>query len=212
MANDHNPQMEEQLKALVDITDALLRGDFKETPPEIDAEGLLSVLARQINTMLLNMRTMQTPLANAGEQAPFLVGNARDVVELMEQATGEVLDKADRVIVQAELLEQRLGGTGQQEQADNVALVAEIKAAVYDIIASQSYQDVARQRMEKQIADLNQVRDWLIEVLVVLNLKKDSSAANIEKKKELLREVYNDSTPSSLKQDLVDELLSEYGF
>ncbi|ADH86288.1 hypothetical protein [Desulfurivibrio alkaliphilus] len=212
MANDHNPQMEEQLKALVDITDALLRGDFKENPPEIDAEGLLSVLARQINTMLLNMRTMQAPLANAGEQAPFLVGNARDVVELMEQATGEVLDKADRVIVQAEQLEQRLNGADQQEQADNKSLLTEMKAAVYDIIASQSYQDVARQRMEKQIADLNQVRDWLIEVLVVLNLKKDSSAANIEKKKELLREVYNDNTPSSLKQDLVDELLSEYGF
>jgi chemotaxis protein CheZ len=65
--------------------------------------------------------------------------------------------------------------------------------------------------MEKIIADLNQIRDWLLEVLVILNIKKDSSAENVEKKKALLREVQAASTPP-MKQDLVDDLLAEFGF
>ena len=66
--------------------------------------------------------------------------------------------------------------------------------------------------MEKIVLDLNQIRDWLIEVLVIFNIKKDGSLENLEKKKELLRGVHAPSAPSSLKQDLVDDLLSEFGF
>jgi hypothetical protein len=47
---------------------------------------------------------------------------------------------------------------------------------------------------------------------VIFNIKKDGSLENLEKKKELLRGVHAPSAPSSLKQDLVDDLLSEFGF
>jgi len=211
MTKINNSHLEKSIASLVEITDSLLRGDYKGEGPEVDAEGMLSLLAKKINAMLVNMKTVQAPLANAGEQAPFVLIHAQDVVQLMEQSTGVVLDKSDRIIMQVEALEDLL----RQTDGDNVqarAAVVEMKAALYDIIASQSYQDVARQKMEKIIVDLNQIRDWLIQVLVILNIKKDGSLENLEKKKELLRGVHAPSVSSSLKQDLVDDLLSEFGF
>lgn len=211
MAKINDSHFEKNIASLVEITDALLRGDYKGDVPEIDAEGVLSLLAKKINAMLVNMKTVQVPLANAGEQAPFVLSSAQDVVQLMEQSTGAVLDKSDRILMQVEALENMLRQTGgDSDQARTV--IVEIKAALFDIIASQSYQDVARQKMEKIVLDLNQIRDWLIEVLVIFNIKKDGSLENLEKKKELLRGVHAPSSPSSLKQDLVDDLLSEFGF
>jgi chemotaxis regulatin CheY-phosphate phosphatase CheZ len=211
MPAENNERFEKSIASLVEITDALLRGEFRENLPDVDAEGLLSLLATKINAMLVNMKTVQAPLASAGEQAPFVVSHARDVVELMEQASSAVLDKSDRVIMHAEELE-RLLLAGKDGNATARTLVVELKAAMYDIIASQSYQDVARQKMEKIIVDLVQIRNWLIEVLVILNIKKDSSAENVEKKKEILREVHAAGAAPSLKQDLVDDLLAEFGF
>jgi chemotaxis protein CheZ len=211
MTKINDSLFEKNIASLVEITDALLRGDYKGDVPEIDAEGVLSLLAKKINAMLVTMKTVQVPLANAGEQAPFVLSSAQDVVQLMEQSTGAVLDTSDRIVLQVEALENMLrqsGGNSDQARA----VIVEIKAALFDIIASQSYQDVARQKMEKIVVDLNQIRDWLIEVLVIFNIKKDGSLENLEKKKELLRGVHAPSAPSSLKQDLVDDLLSEFGF
>ena len=214
MPNTHI-KIEKSIASLVELTDAFLHGEYEKTMPELDAEGLFSTLANKINAMLVNMQTVQVPLASAGEQAPCVVDHARDVVELMEQSTNAVLDKSDEVIRHVEKLAKLLAdqdieqGQGPSPQTD----LTEIKAAMYDIIASQSYQDVARQKMEKMIDELNQIRSWLIEVLVILNIKNDSSVENVEKKKELLREVHGCSTSSStLKQNLVDDLLSEFGF
>jgi chemotaxis protein CheZ len=211
MTKINDSLFEKNIASLVEITDALLRGDYKGDVPEIDAEGVLSLLAKKINAMLVTMKTVQVPLASAGEQAPFVLSSAQDVVQLMEQSTGAVLDTSDRIVLQVEALENMLrqsGGNSDQARA----VIVEIKAALFDIIASQSYQDVARQKMEKIVLDLNQIRDWLIEVLVIFNIKKDGSLENLEKKKELLRGVHAPSAPSSLKQDLVDDLLSEFGF
>ncbi|MFA7347362.1 MAG: protein phosphatase CheZ [Desulfurivibrionaceae bacterium] len=211
MAKVNNSHLEKSIASLVALTDSVLRGDYKGDMPEVDAEGVLSMLTKRINTILVNMKTVQVPLASAGEQAPFVLSHAQDVVQLMEQSTSAVLDKSDRVIMHVEEFENLLRQAGG-DNAQSRAAIVEMKAAMYDIIASQSYQDVARQKMEKIITDLNQIRDWLIEVLVILNIKKDGSQENLEKKKELLRGVHAPTAPSSLKQDLVDDLLSEFGF
>lgn len=211
MAKHNNSHFEKNIASLVEITDALLRGDYKGDVPEVDAEGVLSLLAKKINAMLVNMKTVQVPLANAGEQAPFVLSHVQDVVQLMAQSTDAVLDKSDRILLHVEELENMLRQTGG-DNAQAMAAIVEMKTAMYDIVASQSYQDVARQKMERIIVELNQIRDWLIEVLVIFNIKKDGSLENLEKKKELLRGVHAPSSPSSLKQDLVDDLLSEFGF
>ena len=207
--------MNKQIESLVEITESILRGEFREWKSEIDAEGMLSILANKINELLIKMKNVEPPLTSAGQHAPTAVSNAKNVIDLMARATGQVLDNADQLIEGAESLEALLMQS-RQTQEDITAPagkhVAEIKAGLFDIISSQSYQDVARQKMEAVIADLNQIRDWLVEVLVILNIRKDNSPENVQKKTDLLRGVSEAATPEDLKQDLVDDLLSEFGF
>ena len=204
-----------QIESLVEITESILRGEFKEWKAVIDAEGMLSILANKINKLLVNMKNVETPLTSAGQHAPNAVSYAKNVIELMSKATGQVLDNADRLIEGAEALEALFAQSRQTQE--NIAApakkhIAEIKTGLYDIIGSQSYQDVARQKMEALITDLNQIRDWLVEVLVILNIRRDNSPENVQKKTNLLRGVSEAATSEDLKQDLVDDLLSEFGF
>ena len=205
----------QQIESLVEITESILRGEFEEWEMVIDAEGMLSILASKINQLVVNMKNVETPLASAGEHAPTAVSSAKNVIELMAKATGQVLDNADQLIESSEAMNDLISqakARGENTPDSLEKHLSDIKTGLFDIIGSQSYQDVARQKMEALITDLNQIRDWLIEVLVIFNLKKDNSPENVQKKAGLLREVNEESTSEALKQDLVDDLLSEFGF
>jgi chemotaxis regulatin CheY-phosphate phosphatase CheZ len=207
--------MNKQIESLVEMTESILRGEFKECESDIDAEGMLSILANKINKLLVNMKNVETPLTSAGQHAPNAVSNAKNVIDLMARATGQVLDNADQLVEDTESLETLLGQCLETRKEIAVPFekhITGIKAGLFDIIGSQSYQDVARQKLEALIEDLNQIRDWLVEVLVILNIRKDNSPENVQKKTSLLRGVSEAATPEDLKQDLVDDLLSEFGF
>jgi chemotaxis protein CheZ len=202
-----------KIASLVEITDAMLRGEFdKEAAVVLDAEGVLATLAQKINKMVVNMRTVEAPLTSAGESAPSVVNSVQNVIELMSQSTGEVLNRSDKLAEMATQLEGILAGCEGGNAAAARNLVTPMKATIYDIIASQSYQDVARQKMEALIGDLNQMRDWLVEALVVLNISRDTSSENLRKKKEMLKEAKKTVPDGPLSQDLVDDLLAEFGF
>jgi chemotaxis protein CheZ len=204
-----------QIESLVEITESLLRGEFGEWKTVIDAEGMLSILTSKINRLLVNMKDVETSLASAGKQAPTAVSSAENVIDLMAKATGQVLDNADRLIESSESLEKMIvqpGESGGDVSGSAQKHITDIKSGLFDIIGSQSYQDVARQKMETLIEDLNQIRDWLIEVLVIFDIRRDNSPENVQKKTDLLREVSEGTAPDDLKQDLVDDLLSEFGF
>ncbi|MCJ7601831.1 MAG: protein phosphatase CheZ [Desulfobulbaceae bacterium] len=217
MTETESPDLDKKLASLLDAADTLLRGEFTQVGGEIsDAEGLLAQLAKKINQMLSNLRNVKIPLSSAGDTAPELVIRANSVVELMSHATDLVLDKSDRLMELADSIGHMLDNpdAGCPEVINNgmKEKLTSMKATTYDIIASQSYQDVARQQMEAIIKDLTQVRDWLLEALIVLNIKKDGSEENVKKKVQLLQEVKEPNTPEMMKQDLVDDLLAEFGF
>ncbi|MFC1512966.1 hypothetical protein ACFL5J_00775 [Thermodesulfobacteriota bacterium] len=201
--------MNKNIASLVEITEAILRGDFSHQKLTIDTEGLLSTLAQKINAMMANLKTVEAPLASAGQYAPTAVDQARTVVDLMAQSTDVVLDKSDKLVALIEDLQTR--GQTSPAEGGTEAILNSIKAAAYDIIASQSYQDAARQNMEKLIEELNQIRTWLLEALLVLNINRDDSPENIQKKTEILREVAQPDETTPLKQDLVDDLMAEFG-
>lgn len=199
------------IESLVNATDSILKGEYGQPWAEIDAEGMLSVLAQRINALVVNMKNVATPLTSAGEQAPTAVQSATDVIALMARSTSQVLDSADMMTSEVEELEKHVEAAPVFAE-DMGSRLVRVKTSLFDIIASQSYQDVARQKMESLIADLAQIRDWLVEVLVILNIQKDSSKENLEQKKKILREVAQPATSDEMKQDLVDDLLSEFGF
>ena len=203
------------IASLVDITDSLLRGEFDKDAVSIDAEGLLKELANKINKMVINMKSIEVPLVSAGEQAPDMVDRAVNVVDLMKKTAGEVLDKSDKLADLADQVEdnfQRLETVDPALKRGIQNDIDTMKNDIFDIIATQTFQDVARQKMEVIIKDLNKMRDWLIEALLVLNIRGDHSPENVLEKTEILRDVAKFGANEEDKQNLVDDLLAEFGF
>lgn len=207
-------KIDKSIASLLAATESLLMGHFEEAKVEVDSEGLISKLAQKINTMIVNMRTIEVPLSNAGEQAPNALTRAESVITLMAQSTNDVLNTSDQLVESLEKLEETINKNGGGDESLSGYLMGRLpamKADMFNIISSQSYQDVARQKMEALIDDLNNIRNWLIDALVILNIKKDSSESNMEKKVSVLKQVKNKTMPENAKQDLVDDLLSEFG-
>lgn len=206
--------MEKVIESLLAATECLLLGKYDDAKIEVDSEGLISNLAQKINTMIVNMRTIELPLISAGAQTPSALTRAESVITLMAQSTNDVLNTSDQLVESLEKLEKNMKSGAFSGEKLNDYLNQELpvmKAGMFNIISSQSYQDVARQKMEALIDDLNNIRTWLIDALVILNIKKDSSEGNMEKKVSLLKQVKNKTMPENAKQDLVDDLLSEFG-
>ena len=89
-------KMDKHIESLVEITESILRGEFEEWKTEIDAEGMLSILAQKINELVVNMKNVESPLTSAGAQAPTAVTSAKNVIDLMAKSTDQVLDNADQ--------------------------------------------------------------------------------------------------------------------
>jgi len=208
-----NPRIEKSIASMVEATDALLKGDFHHDFVSIDAEGLLSDLAQRINTMMINMKTVEKPLSSAGKQAPNTLSSAKSVLDLMFQATTDVLNISDQTVEHIDDIENSLSSKNSMD-AEQILFVKEklhnVKPLLCDIITTQSYQDTARQKLEKLISDLTMIRDGLINVLLIFNIKHDASSENVEKKINLLREA-KESGSEDMKQDLIDDLLAEFG-
>ncbi len=206
--------IEKVIESLLAATECLLMGKYDDAKIEVDSEGLISNLAQKINTMIINMKTIELPLINAGAQTPSALTRAESVITLMAQSTNDVLNTSDQLVESLEKIEKNISSAEFSGERLNDYLNRELpalKAGMFNIISSQSYQDVARQKMEALIDDLNNIRTWLIDALVILNIKKDSSEGNMEKKVSLLKQVKNKTMPENAKQDLVDDLLSEFG-
>jgi chemotaxis regulatin CheY-phosphate phosphatase CheZ len=209
---DSSESIEKNIQSLVQATERILQGDYDLDAVVIDTEGVVSMLAQKINAMVVNLRSIEVPLTRAGDQTPCLLENVHTMGEIMAQATEAVLDKSDRLMALIEDFEKKLAQPNARDAGAANDLMISMKGAIYDIIASQSYQDVARQKIELIVNDFSRIRDWLVETLVVLHIRKNGTAENVQKKTQVLKTLKEPSPSGALKQDLIDDLLAEYGF
>ena len=208
--NKINKSIESHLAA----TESLLLGKYEEAKVDVDSEGLISNLAQKINAMIVSLKTIEIPLSNADKQTPNALIRAESVINLMAQSTNDVLNISDQLLESIEGIEEIVNNgddTSEKLHGHLKSNLPELKEGMFNIISSQSYQDVARQKLEALIDDLNNIRNWLIDALVILNIKKEPSESNVQKTVTLLKQVKNKTTPENTRQDLVDDLLAEFG-
>lgn len=98
----------------------------------------------------------------------------------------------------------RLGKTTQELAQDDKHLM--------DIMTALSFQDLVAQRVKKLVTIVEDVQCKLVELVVVFGLKQEGAASQTQGKAgEMLRQL-EASKSTAIKQDLADELLSEFGF
>ena len=191
------------LQQLVDVARAVSKGDFSKEV-KVDTGGIIAELAREINNTVHNLRNAFPTISATTNSAPNLAITAQSVADLMNDSTNMVLDASDKIINACEELD-----NSELDEASE-AHIKSIKNLTLDIISAQSYQDKARRKLDKMEKDLKILRDSLIEALIVMNIKVNDNPENYQDKQEQLKNVQN-SNNEEHKQDLVDQLLAEFG-
>ena len=183
----------------------------------------LGELARYLESAMRKVADVGAPMATKSGQLPQAAAHLLDLNKMTEEGTMEVMrlteviqDNRARAVkemaaivstleaVDCRTLAARLGKTTHELAQDDKHLM--------DIMTALSFQDLVAQRVKKLVTIIEDVQCKLVELVVVFGLKEESATPETQGKAgEMLRQL-EASKSTSIKQDLADELLSEFGF
>ena len=192
-----------------------------ETPEEdqsINRE--LSELTKYVEMITSTIRDMESPVTTTSDQLPQATAHLNDLAKMTEEGTHRVLTlteaiETNRGAIHAALehLKEKLGGEHAPDVEKAVELLKVDERRLMDIHVALSFQDLVAQRVSKLVTILNEVQHKLLKLVVIFGIKqkkdggqaKDGGRAN-----EMLRQLESSKT-TALEQDLVDDILSEFG-
>ena len=183
----------------------------------------LGELARYLDSAIRKMAQIGAPMVANSAQLPQAAIHLLDLNKMTEDGTLEVMRLAEIIqdnraraakelaavvstleAVDCRTLAARLAKTAQELAQDDKHLM--------DIMTALSFQDLVAQRVKKLVTIVEDVQCKLVELVVVFGLKQEGSASETQGKAgEMLRQL-EASKSTAIKQELVDELLSEFGF
>lgn len=194
------------LEQLLNVAKAVAHGDFSKEA-EVDATGVIAQLAGELNNTVRNLRSATPTFTETTDQTPLLADTAQSIIELMANSTRTTLDSADDIVGASEVIEDFATNTKSNSTYD---AIMKIKERAFDIIAAQSYQDSARQKLEALEKELEKIRNSMLEALIIMKLRTGKDAASLRNKQRMMQEV-KEGKNEEKKQDLVDQLLAEFG-
>ena len=183
----------------------------------------LGELARYLESAMRKVAEVGAPMLANSAQLPQATVHLLDLNKMTEEGTLEVMrlieimqdNRAQAAkeltavvstldAVDCRTLAARLGKTVQELAQDDKHLM--------DIMTALSFQDLVAQRVKKLVTIIEDVQCKLVELVVVFGLKQESTAPETQGKAgEMLRQL-EASKSTAIKQELADELLSEFGF
>jgi chemotaxis protein CheZ len=183
----------------------------------------LGELARYLESAMRKMAEVGAPMVANSAQLPQATAHLLDLNTMTEEGTLEVMRLTEIIqdnraraakelasvvstleAVDCRTLAARLGKTAQDLMHDEKHLI--------DIMTALSFQDLVAQRVKKLVTIVEDVQCKLVELVVVFGLNQESTAPETQGKAgEMLRQL-EASKSTAIKQDLADELLSEFGF
>ena len=183
----------------------------------------LGELARYLDSAMRKMAEVGAPIVADSAQLPQATAHLLDLNKMTEEGTLEVMRLTEIIqdtraraakeltavvstleAVDCRTLAARLEKTAQELAQDDKHLI--------DIMTALSFQDLVAQRVKKLVTIVEDVQCKLVELVVVFGLKQEGTAPETHgKASEMLRQL-EASKSTAIKQDLADELLSEFGF
>ena len=183
----------------------------------------LGELARYLESAMRKMAEVGAPMVANSAQLPQATAHLLDLNKMTEEGTMEVMrlteiiqDNRSRAAkelaavistleaVDCTTLTARLGKTAQELAQDDKRLM--------DIMTALSFQDLVAQRVKKLVTIIEDVQCKLVELVVVFGLKGESATPETQGKAGEMLKQLEASKSTAIKQDLADELLSEFGF
>lgn len=191
-----------------------------ETEKDSTIYAELAELTKYVEMMTKTIRDMETPVASTSDQLPQATKHLGDLAKMTEEGTHKVLTITEEMERQRENMVKGLSGLKAQvsgNQATQVdMLLTQLKADeqhLLNIHVALSFQDLVAQRVVKLVAILNEVQHKLLKLVVVFGLQQKMMGKNKQvegRAYEMLKQLEASKT-TALEQNLVDDILSEFG-
>ena len=194
---------------IVDAARAMSQGDFKHEIKE-ELYGQLGDIARYINATIKNMQSVEPSIAIASDNIPQASVQLSEISKATEEATHNVMTQVEKVLDNHDLI---IHHTESAERGNNIPnsltevknVVSENREILLDIITGLSFQDLTGQKIKMIVGLIEDVEKRLLQLIVTFGLKsKDTNEDD-----STLKEFTDNPT---LKQDVVDNILKEFGF
>lgn len=218
-------QAKDYVQGLRNTCQALQEGT-QASPPMSDHElyTKLGELARYIDETMRRLNELEQPLSSSASQLPKASDALTDLTRMTEEGTHKVMELTESLLknqrqfragleaIQIGLSEAGMEQIGIVAQAAGLmTLLADNQKTMMDIMTALSFQDLTGQRIKKVVGILDDVQSRLLELVVVFGAKVTANEAGGERASELLKELEM-TKKTSIKQDMVDDLLKEFGF
>ncbi len=183
----------------------------------------LGELARYLDTAMRKISEVGAPMVANSAQLPQATVHLLDLNKMTEEGTLEVMrlteiiqENRARAVKELAAVISTLEAVDCTTLAARLAMTAQELAQdekhLMDIMTALSFQDLVAQRVKKLVTIVEDVQCKLVELVVVFGLKQEGAASQTQGKAgEMLRQL-EASKSTAIKQDLADELLSEFGF
>jgi len=197
----------------------------EQRPPLSDTTlyNNLGELARFMDETMRKLGELTTPLVGSTSHLPQASQVLIDLVTMTEEGTHRVMDLTEVLLenhkrfsaglnsIQAALSESGQNNVGVGAQTAGLTeMVAANQKALLDILTTLSFQDLVGQRVKKVVDILAEVQARLLELVVHFGVRSVSKDADKGRAVVLLKEL--EDVKTSMKQDVVDELLKQHGF
>ncbi len=180
----------------------------------------LAELAKYVEMMTSTIRDMETPVASTSHQLPQATKHLNDLAQITEEGTHQVLtltedleSRRTRMIGEVCALMAQVPPEAVGRLECLVRQLEADKGQLMNIHVALSFQDLVAQRVGKLVTVLNEVQHKLLKLVVIFGMhqqKQGSHPPSDGRAQEMLKQL-DASKTTALKQQLVDDILSEFG-
>ena len=177
-------------------------------------------LTKYVEVITKTIREMESPVTSTSDQLPQATSHLNDLAKMTEEGTHKVLGlteelERNRGEVKRKLNQLRANVAGRAvKDIDAILEMVEAdESRLMDIHVALSFQDLVAQRVAKLVAILNEIQHKLLKLVVIFGIqqKKEGHSQGEGRGYEMLRQLEISKT-TALQQDLVDNIMSEFGF
>ena len=199
---------------------------IKETHDQVTEEPEQSIydelgeLTKYVELMTRTIGDMEVPVASTSEQLPDATAHLGALAQLTEEGTHKVMTIIEEMTDNRTRINKLLQEVLAMSSSDDVAarvqnitkLLDEDETRITNITVALSFQDIVAQRVAKLTTVLDEIQHKLLKLVVVFGLQNKKDKTKKEGRGYEMLQQLEASTNTALQQDLVDDILSEFGF
>jgi chemotaxis protein CheZ len=184
----------------------------------------LGELAKYVEATTRAFRDMESPVANTASQLPDANNFLQELATMTEEGAHKVMTLTEAILASRTTVLKSLEETqtllakseGNETAREKISAVMQSlgkdEAQLMEITVALSFQDLVAQRVKKLVTILEDIQHKLLKLVVIFGLKQDQLKAEHEGRGHEMLKQLEASNKTALQQNLVDDILGEFGF